>query len=65
MKWNELRRIAEERGWFLSKNGKKHDIYKHPDKSDCIVLARHGAEEIPTGTFNKLKKTNWILNKYI
>ena len=56
MKWSELRRIAERKGWFLLKNGKKHDIYKHPDSLDRIEIGRHGKEEIPYGTFCKLKK---------
>jgi len=58
MKWNELRRIAEKRGWKLERNGASHDIYLHPErpKDDILYLGRHGAEEIRKGTFQKLKK---------
>ena len=56
MKWSELRRIAEKRGWYLYRNGSKHDIYRHPDKDDLIIIGRHDKEEIRKGTFNKLKK---------
>ena len=56
MKWNELRRIAEANGWKLFRNGSKHDIYRHPEKEEVIVIGRHGKEEIKNGTFNKLKK---------
>jgi len=56
MKWNELRRIAEKKGWQLFRNGANHDIYKHPEKEDFILIGRHGKEEIKKGTFNKLKK---------
>jgi predicted RNA binding protein YcfA (HicA-like mRNA interferase family) len=53
MKWSELRRIAEKSGWSLYRNGKKHDIYSHPDKDYFIQLGRHDKEEVKTGTFNK------------
>jgi len=56
MKWYELRRIAEDCGWSLYRNGKKHDIFRHPDKDYFIQLGRHSKEEIKTGIFNKLKK---------
>ncbi|OQB29728.1 MAG: YcfA-like protein [Bacteroidetes bacterium ADurb.Bin174] len=56
MKWNELRRIAEKNGWYLYRNGSRHDIYRHPEKDYPIQIGRHGSEEIKTGTLNKLKK---------
>ncbi|MBR5956962.1 MAG: type II toxin-antitoxin system HicA family toxin [Salinivirgaceae bacterium] len=56
MKWSELRRIAERSGWYLLRNGRKHDIYAHPDKDFIIEIGRHDKEEIKTGTFSKLKK---------
>lgn len=56
MKWNELRRMAEEKGWYLFRNGGSHDIYAHKDKPGRILIGRHGKEEIPNGTFSKLKK---------
>ena len=56
MKWNELKRKAEENGWYLERNGKKHDIYAHPEKNFKIQLARHGSEEVKDGLFKKLRK---------
>ena len=56
MKWSELRRIAERKGWYLYRNGSRHDIYRHSDKTNPIQIGRHGSEEIRTGTFIKLKK---------
>ncbi len=56
MKWNELRKIAEAHGWRLWRNGSSHDIYRHPDKKEVLLIGRHGKEEIKNGTFNKLKK---------
>ena len=56
MKWNELKKIAEQYGWRLARNGKKHDIYYHPAKNFTIEIGRHGKEEIKNGTFYKLKK---------
>lgn len=56
MRWSELRRIAEEYGWRLYRNGSNHDIYAHPEKGYRIQISRHGKEEVKYGTFNKLKK---------
>lgn len=56
MKWSELRRKAEKNGWYLIRHGSNHDIYGHAQKDYQIQLGRHGAEEIPIGTYNKLKK---------
>lgn len=58
MKWNELRKIAEQNGWRLFKHGANHDLYRHPDrpKDDVLLIGRHGKEEVKNGTFNKIKK---------
>ena len=56
MKWSELRRIAEKKGWYLYRNGSKHDIYRHSDKVYPIEIGRHDKEEIRKGTFYKLKR---------
>ncbi len=58
MKWSELRKIAEDHGWYLAQHGAKHDKYLHPNRSkdDVLLLGRHGKEEIKNGTFYKLKK---------
>lgn len=56
MKWNELRRIAEDHGWTLLRNGRNHDVYAHPEKPYRIEIGRHGKEEVKNGTFHKLKK---------
>lgn len=56
MKWSELEKKAREKGWYLLRNGKEHDIYAHAEKDYQIQIARHRSKEIPTGTFSKLKK---------
>ena len=40
MKWNELRRIAEEKGWYSWRKGGNHDIYRHPDKDEFLYIER-------------------------
>ena len=55
MKWNELRRIAEDKGWYLIRYGSKHDIYAHPNKEGQLAIGRHGSEEVKTGIYYKLK----------
>ena len=56
MKWNELRRIAEQNGWYLLRNGGNHDIYAHAEKDELLKIERHGSQEIKYGLYCKLKK---------
>jgi predicted RNA binding protein YcfA (HicA-like mRNA interferase family) len=57
MKWSELRRIAEKKGWQLYRHGANHDVYRHPDKPEKgLLIGRHGKEEVPTGTYQRVKR---------
>jgi len=56
MKWSEIRRIAEKRGWYLWRNGANHDIFRHKERQDILVLERHSSEEIKPGLHSKLRK---------
>ena len=56
MKWNELRRYAEQRGWRCIRRGGSHDIYGHPDKPYRIAIERHDAVEVRNGLLKRLLK---------
>ena len=56
MKWSELKRIATQKGWYLARNGKAHDIYAHREKNYVIYVPRHDSHEIKTGLYHKLRK---------
>jgi predicted RNA binding protein YcfA (HicA-like mRNA interferase family) len=56
MKWSEMKKLAEAKGWRLYRYGSSHDIYFHPEKPYRIHIGRHGKEELRDGTFHKLKK---------
>jgi len=56
MKWNELRRIAEKKGWYLWRNGGNHDLYRHPEKGGVLVIERHESQEIRPGLYYELKR---------
>ena len=55
MKWNELIKIATEKGFRLYAHGKKHDIYIN-DQGERIMIERHGSQEIRKGLMSSLKK---------
>lgn len=55
MKWNEIIRIATEKGYRLHAHGKKHDIYVN-DNGERLVVERHGSQEIRPGLMNALKR---------
>jgi len=56
MKWSELRKLAEQNGWRLSRHGANHDIYEHQERSGKLLVGRHSSEEIKTGLMKKLLK---------
>jgi predicted RNA binding protein YcfA (HicA-like mRNA interferase family) len=56
MKWSELRKMVEKKGWYLHRHGGKHDVYLHPDKDFSIEIERHESKEVATGLFYKIKK---------
>ena len=56
MKWSEIRKIAEQSGWYFVRHGANHDIYRHQEKDFPILIGRHKSEEIKKGTYNDLKK---------
>ena len=54
MKYNELFRKLREYGWQVSKEAKKHTIYKKGD--EIIVVPRHPSKEVPKGTCESILK---------
>ena len=55
MKFSELYRLLEERGW-VRKEGKRHTMYVHPQKGKPIPVGRHPSKEVPIGTLEAIKK---------
>lgn len=56
MKWSELRRIAENKGFVFLRHGGRHDIYQHPITKVKIAIGHHGSQEVATGTLASLRK---------
>ena len=48
MTWNELVKIATERGFRLYSHGANHDIYVN-DKGERLIVERYGSQEIRPG----------------
>lgn len=38
---NKIKRRLEKDGWYLSRPGSNHDVYRHPRRSGTITLPRH------------------------
>lgn len=55
MKWNELIKIATDRGYRFYAHGKKHDIYVN-GQGERLIVERHGSQEIRKGLMSSLKK---------
>jgi len=52
MKVSELRRIIEKHGWYIIRNGSRHDLYAHPERLNepPIPVSRHMTQEMKKGT---------------
>ena len=40
-KTEKIKHRLEQDGWFLTRHGSGHDIYRHPDIKGIITLPRH------------------------
>lgn len=56
MKYSELRRILEDAGCRIKRNGASHDIYYSPISDNVFPVGRHSSQEVPAGTLNKILK---------
>ena len=55
-KVSELLKLLKKDGWFLYRNGSKHDIYRHPVKDNQLTVPRHAAKEMAKGTYESILK---------
>lgn len=42
-KTERIKHRLEQDGWYLTRHGSGHDIYRHPDIKGIITLPRHKA----------------------
>ena len=54
MNWSEMRRLVISNGYELEKKGKKHDIYRHPEKKDIVLIERHKSQEVRPHLMKKI-----------
>ncbi|WP_299767570.1 type II toxin-antitoxin system HicA family toxin [uncultured Dokdonia sp.] len=55
-KVSELLRRLKKDGWHIHRHGKKHDLYRHPEKNGELVIPRHGSKELAKGTLHSILK---------
>jgi len=56
LKYREITKLIEQDGWYWKRSGGSHRIYKHPTKSGTVVIAYHGAKDVPEGTLKSILK---------
>ena len=54
MKGRELIKLIEQDGWYWKRAKGSHQIYKHPSKPGTVVIASHGAKDVPEGTLKSI-----------
>ena len=63
MKFNELVRILEKKGFRLLKEKGSVRYYSKPSHDKLIRVDYHGAKEVPTGTCKAILKAAGIRGK--
>lgn len=53
---NELLKKLKKEGWYLDSHGKKHDKYRHSEKTETLIIPRHGSKEMAKGTYLSILK---------
>lgn len=54
MKCREIVECVEQDGWFWKRTSGSHRIYKHPTKPGTVIIAHHGAKDVPEGTLKSI-----------
>ena len=56
MKYREIAKLVEKDGWIWKRTSGSHRIYKHPTKPGRVIIAYHGAKDVPEGTLKSILK---------
>ncbi|MEE6129186.1 type II toxin-antitoxin system HicA family toxin [Chryseobacterium arthrosphaerae] len=56
MKVSEMLKILKKDGWYLHRNGAKHDLYVHDTKDGSVTVPRHPSTELKKGTEQSILK---------
>ena len=56
VKYRDIVKLIEADGWYWKRSSGSHEIYKHPTKTGTVVVAYHGAKDIPEGTLKSILK---------
>ena len=54
MNWNEMEKKVRAAGYKFEKHGTNHDIYRHPEKKDIVLIERHWSQEVRPGLMKKI-----------
>jgi predicted RNA binding protein YcfA (HicA-like mRNA interferase family) len=54
LKYRDVTKLIEQDGWYLKRSSGSHHIYKHPSKPGTVVVAYHGAKDLPEGTVKSI-----------
>lgn len=56
MKADDLIKLLEKNGWQFVRQRGSHQIYKHEDYPNIIVVPNHGKKDLGSGLLNKIMK---------
>lgn len=54
VKLRDIIKRIEQDGWIWKRTSGSHRIYKHPTKHGTVVVAYHGAKDVPEGTLKNI-----------
>jgi len=55
-KYREFRKQLKDEGWALKSQVGSHEQWEHSTKPGKVTVAGHANEDIPKGTYRKMKK---------
>jgi len=56
VKYRDIVKLIEQDGWYWKRSSGSHRVYKHLAKPGTVVIAYHGAKDIPEGTLKSILK---------
>ena len=60
MRFGELKKQLSKIGCYLSREGKKHEIWFSPVTGSYFPVGRHNHEEVKNGTLESIRKASGL-----
>jgi predicted RNA binding protein YcfA (HicA-like mRNA interferase family) len=59
-KYRDVRKALRDAGWQVVRQRGSHEVWKHPDRHDRIVVAGRPGDTVPVGTLASIRRASGL-----